>query len=160
MEKRYLHPILANCPSQAKKLTLLHLVKKVTTVPEPTVCRAPSQLRLMGHGQDPAEGSLEAKVRKYLPKDYQIVMATLGAYATIFMFFKLKPSKKKEEVVICMWCCVAVVMSRYTHYLLPAQAHQLPRPSRHYLTRSSTSGPNFRATEVGKESRDSWQLSC
>ncbi|KAI9907504.1 hypothetical protein PsorP6_002991 [Peronosclerospora sorghi] len=27
-------------------------------------------------------------------------MATLGAFATIFMFFKLKPSKKKEEVVI------------------------------------------------------------
>ncbi|KAI9915109.1 hypothetical protein PsorP6_007514 [Peronosclerospora sorghi] len=27
-------------------------------------------------------------------------MATLGAYATIFMFFKLKPSKKKEEVVV------------------------------------------------------------
>ncbi|KAI9918804.1 hypothetical protein PsorP6_011692 [Peronosclerospora sorghi] len=79
---------------------MLHLVKKVTTVPKPTVCRAPSQLRLMGHGPAPAEGSLEAKVRKYLPKDYHIVMATLGAYATIFMFFKLKPSKKKEEVVI------------------------------------------------------------
>ncbi|KAI9905997.1 hypothetical protein PsorP6_014063 [Peronosclerospora sorghi] len=64
----------------------------------------------MGHGQDPAEGSLEARVRKYLPKDYQIVMAMLGAYATIFAFFKLKPSKKEEEVVLCMWCCVTVVM--------------------------------------------------
>ncbi|KAI9910879.1 hypothetical protein PsorP6_010719 [Peronosclerospora sorghi] len=78
--------------------TMLHLLKKVTTVPNSTVCRAPSQLRLMGHEPAPAEGSLEAKVRKYLPKDYHIVMATLGAYATIFMFFKLKPSKKKEEV--------------------------------------------------------------
>ncbi|KAI9915426.1 hypothetical protein PsorP6_007836 [Peronosclerospora sorghi] len=83
--------------------TMLHIVKKVTTVPKTTVCRAPSQLRLMGHGPAPAEGSLEAKVRKYLPKDYHIVMATLGAYASIFMFFKLKPPKKKEEVVICMW---------------------------------------------------------
>ncbi|KAI9908079.1 hypothetical protein PsorP6_003592 [Peronosclerospora sorghi] len=58
----------------------------------------------MGHVPALAEGSLEAKVRKYLPKDYHvnsflgIVMATLGAYATTFMFFKLKPFKKKEEV--------------------------------------------------------------
>ncbi|KAI9906459.1 hypothetical protein PsorP6_002957 [Peronosclerospora sorghi] len=74
--------------------TMLHLVKKLTTVPNPTVCRAPSQLRLMGHGPAPAEGSLKAKVRKYLPKDYHIVKATLGAYATVFMFFKLKPFKK------------------------------------------------------------------
>ncbi|KAI9917766.1 hypothetical protein PsorP6_012962 [Peronosclerospora sorghi] len=80
--------------------TMLHLVKKVTTVPKPTVCRDPSQLRLMGHGPALEEGSLEAKVRKYLPNDYHIVMATLGTYATIYMFYQLNPSKKKEEVVI------------------------------------------------------------
>ncbi|KAI9909196.1 hypothetical protein PsorP6_014616 [Peronosclerospora sorghi] len=97
----------------------------------------------MGHGQDPAEGSLEAKVRKYLPKDYQIVMATLGAFATIFMFFKRKPSKKKEEVFISSDTGSSASTS------IPS-----------LLTRSSTSGPNCRATEVGKESRDSWQLSC
>ncbi|KAI9906338.1 hypothetical protein PsorP6_003819 [Peronosclerospora sorghi] len=79
----------------------------------------------------------------------------LGAYATIFMIFKLKPYKEKEEVVICMWCCVAVVMmplhslpcvSLLLLRCRPAPAHQLPSPSSHYLTRTSKSGPNCRAT--------------
>lgn len=73
------------------------LVKKLVTTAS---CRAPSQLRLMGHGPAPAEGSLEAKVRHYLPKDYHIVLATLGAYTTLIMLFKLKPSKKKEEEIV------------------------------------------------------------
>lgn len=54
----------------------------------------------MSHGPAPAEGSLEAKVRHYLPEDYQIVLATLGAYTTLFLLFKLKPSKKKEEEIV------------------------------------------------------------
>ncbi|CCI39284.1 unnamed protein product [Albugo candida] len=51
-----------------------------------------------GHGGPPPTG-FEAKVRAYLPEDHQIVLATLGIYATIFALFKLKPSKKKEEPI-------------------------------------------------------------
>ncbi|CEG47218.1 conserved hypothetical protein [Plasmopara halstedii] len=76
---------------------MLSLVKRVA----PThVRRTPAQCRLMGHGPAPVEGSLEAKVRHYLPKDYHIVLATLGAYTTLIMLFKLKPSKKKEEEIV------------------------------------------------------------
>ncbi|CAH0484500.1 hypothetical protein KXD40_007257 [Peronospora effusa] len=76
---------------------MLSLVKKVTTV---SGRRNPMQSRLMSHGPAAPEGSLEAKVRHYLPKDYHIVLATLGAYATIIMLFKLKPSKKKAEEIV------------------------------------------------------------
>ncbi|KAF1784950.1 HD/PDEase domain [Phytophthora cactorum] len=62
--------------------------------------RTPAQSRLMSHGPAPVEGSLEAKVRHYLPEDYHIVLATLGAYTTLIMLFKLKPSKKKEEEIV------------------------------------------------------------
>nr|CCA28321.1 conserved hypothetical protein [Albugo laibachii Nc14] len=51
-----------------------------------------------GHGGSPPTG-FEAKVRAYLPEDHQIVLATLGFYATVFALCKLKPSKKKEEPI-------------------------------------------------------------
>uniref|UniRef100_A0AAV1V8E5 Uncharacterized protein n=1 Tax=Peronospora matthiolae TaxID=2874970 RepID=A0AAV1V8E5_9STRA len=77
---------------------MLSLVKKVVTVTTPAGRRAPAPSRLMSQGPAPPEGSLEAKVRHYLPKDYHIVLATLGAYTTLIMLFKLKPSSKKKEV--------------------------------------------------------------
>ncbi|CAI5741567.1 unnamed protein product [Hyaloperonospora brassicae] len=77
---------------------MLSLVKKVVTGTTPVGRRAPAPSRLMSQGPPPPEGSLEAKVRHYLPKDYHIVLATLGAYATLIMLFKLKPSSKKKEV--------------------------------------------------------------
>ncbi|CAH0480168.1 unnamed protein product [Peronospora belbahrii] len=73
---------------------MLSLVKKVVSA---SGRRTPAQSRFMSHGPAPPEGSLEAKVRHYLPKDYHIVLATLGAYTTLIMLFKLKPSKKKKE---------------------------------------------------------------
>ncbi|CAI5724606.1 unnamed protein product [Peronospora destructor] len=76
---------------------MLSLVKKVATA---SGRRNPTQLRLMSHGPAAPEGSLEAKVRHYLPKDYHIVLATLGAYATLIMLFKLKPAKKKAEEIV------------------------------------------------------------
>ncbi|KAG2787284.1 hypothetical protein PC129_g7626 [Phytophthora cactorum] len=76
---------------------MLSLVKKVATA---AGRRTPAQSRLMSHGPAPVEGSLEAKVRHYLPEDYHIVLATLGAYTTLIMLFKLKPSKKKEEEIV------------------------------------------------------------
>ncbi|KAH7468471.1 hypothetical protein PRIC1_010426 [Phytophthora ramorum] len=79
---------------------MLSLVKKVATAAKPTARRTPAQSRLMSHGPAPPEGSLEAKVRHYLPEDYHIVLATLGAYTTLIMLFKLKPSKKKEEEIV------------------------------------------------------------
>ncbi|KAL3665912.1 hypothetical protein V7S43_009332 [Phytophthora oleae] len=79
---------------------MLSLVKKVATAAKPAGRRTPSQSRLMSHGPAPPEGSLEAKVRHYLPEDYHIVLATLGAYTTLIMLFKLKPSKKKEEEIV------------------------------------------------------------
>jgi len=39
---------------------------------EPAGRRTPAQSRLMSHGPAPPEGSLEAKVRHYLPKDYHV----------------------------------------------------------------------------------------
>ncbi|RLN57748.1 hypothetical protein BBP00_00007378 [Phytophthora kernoviae] len=76
---------------------MLSLVKKVA---KPAARRTPTQARFMSHGPTPAEGSLEAKVRAYLPEDYHIVLATLGAYTTLFLLFKLKPSKKQEEEIV------------------------------------------------------------
>jgi hypothetical protein len=41
-------------------------------------------------------------VRKYLPEDHHIVLGTLGAYAGLFLLFKLtrgKPKKVVEEEV-------------------------------------------------------------
>lgn len=48
---------------------MLSLVKKVATA---AGRRTPAQSRLMSHGPAPPEGSLEAKVRHYLPKDYHV----------------------------------------------------------------------------------------
>ncbi|RLN10214.1 hypothetical protein BBJ28_00010395 [Nothophytophthora sp. Chile5] len=77
------------------------LVKKVATSAKPVARRTPAQSRLMsGHAPPPAEGSFEAKVRAVLPEDYQIVLATLGAYTSLILFFKLLPSSKKDEIVI------------------------------------------------------------
>lgn len=37
------------------------------------------------------------------------MLATLGAYTTLIMLFKLKPSKKKEEeIVIRTWHSIAI----------------------------------------------------
>ena len=49
----------------------------------------------MGRG-----GDLEASVRKYLPKDEQIVVAVVSVYAGLFGLFKLKSalSGKPKEV--------------------------------------------------------------
>ena len=51
---------------------MLSLVKKVVTGTTPMGRRAPVPSRLMSQGPPPPEGSLEAKVRHYLPKDYQV----------------------------------------------------------------------------------------
>ncbi|RLN88605.1 hypothetical protein BBJ28_00007342 [Nothophytophthora sp. Chile5] len=92
---------------------MFSLVKKVATSAKPAARRTPAQSRLMsGHAPPPAEGSFEAKVRAVLPEDYQvgrraeiravalIVLATLGAYTSLILFFKLLPSSKKDEIVI------------------------------------------------------------
>jgi hypothetical protein len=109
------------------------LVKRAAAAAKPAASRPSAnvmQTRLMsgghGHGGPPPTG-LEAKVRAYLPKDYQvrsqrrrrqrggkgkrmgcsfirwlwsavqIVLATLGFYTSLVLLFKLKPSKKAVE---------------------------------------------------------------
>lgn len=45
----------------------------------------------MGRG-----GNLEASVRKFLPKDEQIVVALIGAYGGLFGLFKIKSALTKK----------------------------------------------------------------
>eukprot|EP00128_Syssomonas_multiformis_P005036 Colp12_sorted_trinity150504_noHs@26785 len=61
--------------------------------------RAP--VRKMGGHAAPVhpEGGFEGAVRKVLPHDYQLAIAIIGFYFTLYGISKVLPSKKKVETV-------------------------------------------------------------
>ena len=80
---------------------MLHLLKKTAAAAKPRAQNLQTRLMSGGHGHGgPPPTGFEAKVRAVLPKDYQIVLATLGFYSTVILLFKLKPSKKAVEAPV------------------------------------------------------------